>query len=486
MKSTVILSDGNDDKIYHNKFMPSFRKRLSGWLSSSTSVDRVKSTSPLYLAIGGSSSGTLTNSLESEMFRVKVSGKFVEPVSARSRIIVNINPTDMNSIPWGEIALFDDDAKTVSLNRCDTLGSWTTSEGFRLFASPGDAVQDNGALFCEYLTSASSVDLIYTIDLTDGASASADNATTADVNWSYAAQVDSANARTFSMPVKVGRDTGGNITKGFLQFNLAKLPSDAVFTKAVLNANVSYLSGSPALDIAPYNNNAANDVSADSASTQYTNAQGATVYLQQFSAVNTVGATSFDLGDTAVTDLNTVFAAGKKFSISLVEEGTNAGDRIDLDSVVLSLTYKRTTALGINGKSLGKDSDLVQFFLFVSDVSTISGNNIVITLSSSQTASTDEWHWTVLTSGLVAGWNYLQLPLGTAGITGNPDISHLKRFVVTAPNGLTSNGVLGIDNIRLFRPNGHLMNRVILNDKYTKDVGVGVTIQWIIDLDVGE
>lgn len=492
MKSTVIVSSEDKKEVYHNDFMPSFKRNLAGWLTSSSASDRSSFKGPFYLAIGTGSSANLTNSLIGEVFRVPITAKFPEPVSARTRLLANITATDVNSIPWGEIGLFDAEELAVYINRCDTLGKWQTAETFRLFVSENDAVQDNGALFCEFSPVSTSCDFFYTTDLTDGKGEKQEGALSQSVQFSWAAHVENGT-RVFTTPTKIGKDLNTGTTtfpaRAAISFDISKLPSDVTFTNVALTGNVTYVSQNPLLNIGPYNNNATNDPSGDSAATQFSNTLGATTYVTQSSVFNKLGTFSVDLGSQAVTDLTTVFATtAKKFSIGLIEDGETTGDRTDIENVSLYITYKRSTALGVNAKSLSKDSDLLQFFLFLSQTSVFPSNNITVTMSSNDSFGVSEWSWTLVTSGLTTGWNFLQLPMGAASLTINPtapDISHIKGFKITSSNGVTSSGLMGLDNIRIFRPNGNLLNKVTINNNFSKDVGVAYTIQWIIDPDIG-
>lgn len=489
MKSEVILTQNTKEFKTHNKFTEKFKNRLVGWLSSSSSIDKRRQRSPFYMAVGlGNSLGERT-SLEAEALRIPISAKFIEPVSARTRITAQFNTTDISSIPWKEIGLFDEKDKSIYLNKCDSIGKWGTDSEFRLYASEEGSVQDSAALFCELVPKSNTTTVFSSLDLTDGLVNSIKDATSTELRFSKQSHVTSAFTRTATNPIIIGNDTDTSsslATRGAVFFDLSGLPSDSVITSVKLNCDITYVKGVPQINIGPYGGNADTDFSNDTPTVQYGNSVLSTYYVSGSNQFEEKGEVEIDLGSVAVTDINTSLSGStKRFTIAINEEEDTAGERVDIADSTLMLEYTRTLSLGINGKELSQDGDFLQFFMFIGAESITTNGNFLVTLSSSETANTDQWKWTLREESIKNGWNFFQLPLGEATKTGTPVSSHIKRFQIEADGGITNSGILGLDNIRLFRPSGNLLNRVVFNEGYIKSVGSSVTVQWIIDLDLG-
>jgi hypothetical protein len=94
----------------------------------------------------------------------------------------------------------------------------------------------------------------------------------------------------------------------------------------------------------------------------------------------------------------------------------SAGSKTDEFKLVLSTPINT----GAN-----TETDKLQFWYFVSDVSLFSTNNQV-ELGSGGAPDINEYSWNIGT--LVNGWNLISLPLKNAGIIGTPDLSAINWF----------------------------------------------------------
>jgi hypothetical protein len=474
-------------------FTKTFKTRLNSWITSSCARDRNLSISPLYLAIGTAQSPSTgdRDSLEGESLRIPLGGKFVEPVTARTRVIATAGTGDVNGIQWTELGLFDDQEVAYYLNRCDTLGLWSSSEGTHLYVSNSNAVQDNGALFCEFNIFDSSITFFQTVDLTDGKSNKKEGLTKLTLDPSYMSHTNGTTVWTEN-PIKIGKLNTASVGGPFrsvLVFDLKSIPEDATFTSVRLAGVVNYVTNPPNVIIGPYNGNAQNNplLSGDSASTQYAGSPISTnIYVSTSTGFSKIGYTEVDLGNqAALTDIANAFASvNQTFAIGIAESNEQEVKYATLADPKLIVEYKRTSSLGHNARQFGLLSDILQFYFFISDTSIITSNTLTVVLGSSETDGSDQWSWSVRANQLASGWNLIQLTIGEATTTGSPSFANIKRFSISAA-GTVAPGVVGLDNIRLFRKNGRLLNRIILTDGYSKNNGISATIQWIIDIDSG-
>lgn len=73
------------------------------------------------------------------------------------------------------------------------------------------------------------------------------------------------------------------------------------------------------------------------------------------------------------------------------------------------------------------DSGYFSFWLYVSDVTRLSGEGQV-ELTSSGGPDVDEYSWDVSSLNLVNGWNHVQLQISAAGVAGTPDLGAINYF----------------------------------------------------------
>ena len=72
-----------------------------------------------------------------------------------------------------------------------------------------------------------------------------------------------------------------------------------------------------------------------------------------------------------------------------------------------------------------EESTILQFWYYVSDISKLTGKNQV-ELGSGGKNDADEYNWNL--TGLINGWNYIRLPVKSAGRLGNPDLTAINWF----------------------------------------------------------
>ncbi len=135
----------------------------------------------------------------------------------------------------------------------------------------------------------------------------------------------------------------------------------------------------------------------------------------------------------------------------------------------------RNAALG--GLDISVSATRLQLWFYVDDASKLSGN-LTIELSSSTSDDTDEWQWLVAASGLVNGWNYIDLVFSDATIVGSPVTTNIVRFRLHVAK--THPVTTRIDHIRTFKATGTGLSRVELSPAYTKQIGSVLNITWSI------
>lgn len=96
----------------------------------------------------------------------------------------------------------------------------------------------------------------------------------------------------------------------------------------------------------------------------------------------------------------------------------------------------------------------LQFWYYVSDASKFDSNNQV-EISSSAGPDTDEYNWSL--SNLKSGWNFIQLPIGSANRSGAPNLGSINWFrLYRFKNGPVTTR---IDGIQLLGENALSVNR---------------------------
>lgn len=125
------------------------------------------------------------------------------------------------------------------------------------------------------------------------------------------------------------------------------------------------------------------------------------------------------------------------------KEGINCiefnGSATDEFKKVFSTPYKS------NGTEVGT---VVSFWYYVSDPTLFESSNQV-EIGSSGKPDTDEYSWNL--SGLVAGWNFVELHVKDASKNGNPDLSAINWFRLYRSK--SGNVITRIDAIKLNDPN---------------------------------
>jgi hypothetical protein len=120
----------------------------------------------------------------------------------------------------------------------------------------------------------------------------------------------------------------------------------------------------------------------------------------------------------------------------------------------------------------GSNHNVLEFWYYVSDVSQFQSSNQV-ELGSAGGADQNEYNWNLATGVLSNGWNKIQLPFSTAGITGGtPDLSQLNWFrLYRFKNGSVTSRV---DGIKLICDPSKSNGIVVSHNKERKEPSVTV------------
>jgi len=175
----------------------------------------------------------------------------------------------------------------------------------------------------------------------------------------------------------------------------------------------------------------------------------------------------------AITGWST--GAGQTLSVETSDrmQGTGSLESASSGAGPADLTFKKTTL----SADISLADTALQVWFYVDDKTKLSGN-IAIQLSSSITTGQHQWAWTVAASGLVNGWNYFDLDLTAATITGSPDKTAIVRFELSVTK--THPVTVRIDNLRTFKPAGTGLARAELTPAFTKQIGSVLNITWTI------
>ncbi|WP_051350074.1 T9SS type A sorting domain-containing protein [Dyadobacter alkalitolerans] len=99
--------------------------------------------------------------------------------------------------------------------------------------------------------------------------------------------------------------------------------------------------------------------------------------------------------------------------------------------------------------AVSETGGIVKFWLYVSDVSPLSGAGDIVFSSSGQ-ASGDAYRWNLAAQKIQNGWNHIILHLADATKQGNPNLAAINYFRINQP--LTGSITAKIDEIEFYEP----------------------------------
>jgi hypothetical protein len=156
--------------------------------------------------------------------------------------------------------------------------------------------------------------------------------------------------------------------------------------------------------------------------------------------------------------------------------------RVDITGTTASSFIFRNAVLAVDGSPVNVSLGSLGFWLFISDVTKVSGD-LTAELSSSATDGTSSWQWNIPKSSLITGWNFVTNTLNSAALNGTPNKGTIVRFKLTVPYVINSNGVIfRLDRLKLFQEAGTPLSIVQFQPTITKDVGSLISIRWRLQL----
>ncbi|MBB6460439.1 T9SS type A sorting domain-containing protein [Flammeovirga kamogawensis] len=133
-------------------------------------------------------------------------------------------------------------------------------------------------------------------------------------------------------------------------------------------------------------------------------------------------------------------------AIILNSEDNKQGEYCFENTTSDNLEFSKNFSTPHNANGTPKDVTL-SFWYYVSDVSLFDEANQV-EITSSGKADEDEYSWSITKSNLNTGWNHIQLNVGEAAITGNPDLEAINFFRIYRKK--TGSVTTRIDAINLY------------------------------------